>query len=267
MRPSRFLLVPAVAVVLVALAVPAAAAPVRDITPGVRMVTPIGGREAASCTAAFVFRGAAAVYLGYAAHCAADDVDSTRSGCRVEPLPLGSAVTVIGRNRAEASGKVAYSSWRTMQQRGETDAALCEYNDFALVQLDPAALDRVDPTVPELGGPTGLDTDGTVAGEAVVSYQPNNPGREIKRGQGVGDAGGGRTHRVQTSPAGVPGDSGAGYLDGQGRAFGVLSTQFRDGSGANGVTDLARALDYANRYGGLGTITLVEGTSPFVALP
>jgi hypothetical protein len=251
-------------VALVALATPAAAQPaaaVRDITPGVRMVTPLDGREAVSCTAAFVFRTRASVYLGYAAHCAARDADASRNGCRGEPLPLGSPVTVIGRDRAQVTGRVAFSSWRTMQQRGETDQALCELNDFALVALDPAAVARVDPTVPELGGPTGLDTDGTVPGEPVVSYQPNNPGPTIKRGLSLGVGGAGRTHRVRTSPAGVPGDSGSGYLDRAGRAFGVLSTQFKDGTGTNGVADLAKALEYANRYGGLGTITLVDGTA------
>ena len=57
--------------------------------------------------------------------------------------------------------------------------------------------------------------------------------------------------------------AGSGYLDGRGRAFGVLSTLYTDGSGANGVTDLARALAYANAHGGIGHVVLVPGREPF----
>jgi hypothetical protein len=65
------------------------------------------------------------------------------------------------------------------------------------------------------------------------------------------------------APLGRPGDSGSGFLDGEGRAFGVLSTLFLDGSRTNGVADLAQALDYANTYGGIGPVALVPGTEPF----
>ncbi len=60
-----------------------------------------------------------------------------------------------------------------------------------------------------------------------------------------------------------PADSGSGFLDADGRAVGVLSTQFLDGSRSNGVTDLALALAYADAHGGLGAVTLVPGTARF----
>jgi hypothetical protein len=150
-----------------------------------------------------------------------------------------------------------------MQERGESDPAQCMYNDFALVELDPADAARVDPTVPVFGGPVGLDTDGTAFGERVVSYQPQNGGTSAKQGRSLGTGGGGLAHRVETRPPGRPGDSGSGYLDGEGRAFGVLSTLFTDGSATNGVTDLAHALDYASTYGGIGHVALVPGREPF----
>lgn len=243
---------------------PAHAAPsAAAITPGVRMISPVDQRVTSSCTAAFVFAGEDAMYLGYAAHCAGVSESMGLSGCAEPTLPLGTDVTIMANDGSRASGRLAYTSWGTMQERGESDPARCMYNDFALVEVDPADVARVDPTVPVFGGPVGLDTDGTTFGERVVSYQPQNGGTSAKQGRSLGTSGGGLAHRVETRPPGRPGDSGSGYLDGEGRAFGVLSTLFTDGSATNGVTDLAHALDYANTYGGIGQISLVPGTRPF----
>ena len=172
-------------------------------------------------------------------------------------------MAISGRGGTESTGRLAYSSWVTMQERGENDPALCRYNDFALVAIDPADAALVDPSVPVLGGPTGLDSGGLTPGEAVYSFEPNNGGSGVKSGRSVEENGGGRTHQVVITPPGVPGDSGSGFLDATGRAVGVLSTQFLDQSHSNGVTDLALALAYADSYGGLGTVTLVPGTAPF----
>jgi hypothetical protein len=243
---------------------PAHAAPsAAAITPGVRMISPVDQRVTSSCTAAFVFAGDDATYLGYAAHCAGASESMGLSGCAEPTLPLGTDVTILGNDGSRASGRLAYTSWGTMQERGESDPARCMYNDFALVEVDPADVARVDPTVPVFGGPVGLDTDGTTFGEPVVSYQPQNGGTSAKQGRSLGTGGDGLAHRVETRPPGRPGDSGSGYLDGEGRAFGVLSTLFTDGSATNGVTDLAHALDYANTYGGIGHVALVPGREPF----
>jgi hypothetical protein len=234
-----------------------------DITPGVLMLSPVGDGTTSACTAAFVFAGSGATYLGYAAHCAAGGEATGLSGCAESTLPVGTEVTIVTDDESRTVGRLAYTSWGTMQERGETDETLCTLNDFALVELDPADADRVDPTVPVLGGPTDLDTDGTAPGERVFSYQPQNGGRAVKEGRSLGAAPSGLAHRVDTSPPGRPGDSGSGYLDSRGAAFGVLSTLFLDGSRTNGVTDLAHALTYAGRFGGIGTVSLVLGTEPF----
>jgi hypothetical protein len=170
-------------------------------------------------------------------------------------------VVIEGNDGSRTSGRLAYTSWSTMQERGESDGARCFHNDFALVELDPADVPRVDPSVPVFGGPIGLDTDGTVPSEPVASYQPNGSHTNIKQGHSLGTVGAGLAHRVATIPPGRPGDSGSGFLDGEGRAFGVLSTLLLDGS--NGVTDLAQALEYANTYGGIEPVELVPGTEPF----
>jgi hypothetical protein len=253
---------------------PAAAAPAPDfadpdearITPGVRMLTPLPDDGASACTASFVFAGVDALFLSYAAHCAGGGGSMGLDGCEVPTLRPGSPVIIEGRDGTRVRGTLAYSSWRTMQDQAETDRALCLYNDFALVAIDPADAGSVNPSVPVVGGPTGLDRDGTERGERVLSYQPHvSTAVQLKQGASLGDRAGGRTHRVVTDPPGDRGDSGSGFLDGGGAAFGVLSTRFLDLRDSNGVTDLAGALAYANRYGGLGEIALVPGTEPFVA--
>ena len=262
--------VAAVGVVIAGVLAPSASAagvalraPSPGIGPGSVMTTQIDARTASLCTADFVFRGTGRLYVGMSAHCAGAGGSEDPSGCTAPTLPIGTGVTISGRGGPEAAGRLAYSSWVTMQERGEDDPALCRYNDFALVAVDPADAGLVDPSVPVLGGPTGLDPDGLAPGEAVYSFQPNNGGSGVKAGRSIEEDGGGRSHQVVITPPGVPGDSGSGFLDADGRAVGVLSTQFLDRSRSNGVTDLADALAYADTFGGLGSVTLVPGTAPF----
>jgi hypothetical protein len=211
------------------------------------MITPIDEHRTSSCTAAFVFAGRGATYLG----------------CAEPTMPVGTSVVIVTADGSRTTGRLAYTSWATMQERGESDHARCVANDFALVELDPADVPRVDPTVPVLGGPTGLDTDGTVPGEPVASYQPHGGATGVRQGRSLGSSADGLAHRVEAVPPGRPGDSGSGYVDGEGRAFGVLSTLFMDGTRTNGVADLAAALAYANDHGGIGPVQLVPGRRPF----
>ena len=261
----------AVAVVVAGVLAPSASAatvtlraPFSGIGPGAVMTTRIDPRTTSECTADFVFRGPGALYVGFSAHCAGAGEADDLSGCTAPTLPLGTEVTISGRGGERADGRLAYSSWATMQQHGEDDPALCRYNDFALVAVDPADTGLIDPSIPLLGGPTGLRTTSSLTpGEAVYSFQPNNGGSGVKSGRSVEDSGGGRMHQVVITPPGVSGDSGSGFLDAEGRAVGVLSTQFLDRRHSNGVADLALALAYADAYGGLGTVTLVPGIRPF----
>ncbi|WP_219416792.1 S1 family peptidase [Pseudonocardia nigra] len=249
----------------VAAAAPAIQPPgdLAPLTPGVLMLSPAEDGTATACTAGFVFSGAGATYLGYAAHCATPGASMGLSGCAEPTLPIGNPVLIERNDGTRSTGRLAYSSWVTMQERGETEPSLCFFNDFALVEVDPADRDAVDPSIPVLGGPTALDTDGTVPGEPVYSYQPNNDGPAVKEGVSLGTGEDGLTHRVDTDPSGMPGDSGSGYVDGDGAAFGILSTQFLDGRNTNGVTDLASALSYANRFGDVEQVALVPGRAQF----
>ena len=242
------------------------------IHPGVRTIT----ADQAQCTSNFIFHDRSAIYLGQAAHCslagdplAASDPASPDGpdGCSTPSLPLGTPVSIEGATRP---GTLVYSSWITMQEIGESDENACSFNDFALVKIDPADHKLVNPTMPHWGGPTGLATS-TTPGEQVLSYGSSelrsglnmlNPKEGISRGQSAG----GWNHTVLTITPGVPGDSGSGFVDSEGKAFGVLSTLIvLPQAGHNGVADLSRALAYMEAHTGLDGVALAPGTEPFKA--
>ncbi|MCO1655219.1 serine protease [Pseudonocardia humida] len=254
-------------------------APVADaaIRPGVLTETAGGGL----CTSNFVFAGGGRTYLGQAAHCAGTGADTEIDGCTAATLPLGTRVTIRAADGTRRAGTLAYSSWVAMQAGGETDPAACAGNDFALVELAPADVADVNPSAPFFGGPTGLHTGGLAAGAEVFGY--GSPRARIGSGASaplrpkVGAAAGPAPPpppppRAPPGPPPAPrgvGDSGAGYLDADGRAVGLLSTlTLNSAEGvSDGLTDLAAALGYAAANGGLGGVELVLGTEPFTATP
>ena len=236
---------------------PAASATVH---PGVMTFT-----DGAQCTSNFVFTdGAGGVYIGQAAHCSGTGGQTDTDGCQTQSLPNGTPVEVTG---ASQPGTLVYNSWTAMQQAGETDADTCAYNDFALIKLDAADVGKVNPSVPTLGGPTALGQT-TATLDTVYSYGNSSLRQGItllspKIGKSLGASGGGWTHLVYTVTPGIPGDSGSGFMDAQGRAFGVLSTlQLAPVAASNGVSDLPKALAYARAHGG-PDVTLAKGTEPF----
>jgi hypothetical protein len=234
----------------------AATAPIH---PGVMMFT-----EGAQCTANFIFTDASSVYIGYAAHCAGTGAATETNGCDSGSLPIGTPVEIDG---ATQPGSLAYSSWITMQMNNESDANTCQYNDFALVRLDPADVDRVNPSVPHWGGPNGINTAGNPALSSIYSYGNSSLRLGItqlspKTGISLGTTGGGWTHPVYTVTPGIPGDSGSAMLDAQGRASGVLSTvSIAPLPASNNFGDLSRELSYAQSHG-LG-VSLALGTVAF----
>jgi len=239
------------------------------IHPGTMMYT-----DGAQCTANFVFTDSAGnVYVGYAAHCAGKGAATDTNGCNVDSVPLGTKVdfveggSLVGEGERVGGGTLVYSSWLAMQANNESNANACAYNDFAVVKVDAADVSKVNPSIPFWGGPTGIDTNGTVAGDDVYSFGNSSLRAGIealspKRGKSIGDAGAGWSHNVYTVTPGIPGDSGSAFVDNQGRALGTLSTvQLAPLAGSNGVSDLAKELAYANANG-MG-LSLAQGTEPF----
>jgi hypothetical protein len=236
---------------------PAATAPIH---PGVQTDT-AGGQ----CTANFIFSDGSSTYIGQAAHCSGTGGNTATNGCSSGSLPVGTQVTVDG---ASKPGTMVYNSWVTMQGAGETDANTCQYNDLALIKLDPADVANVNPSVPYWGGPTGLG-GATAQGADVLSYGNSSLRLGIatlspKKGTSLGTDSGGWNHTVYTVTPGIPGDSGSGFLDAGGKAFGVLSTvAIAPLAGSNGVGDLANELGYLHAHTSFTGVNLVNGTEAF----
>jgi hypothetical protein len=258
---------------------PAVAAPqwapadIAQIHPGTMMYT-----NGAQCTANFVYTDASGgVYVGYAAHCAGTGGATDTDGCQAGSLPLGTAVTFNeGGNLASEGtrvghGTLVYSSWLTMHELGTTDANTCAYNDLALVKVDDADTAKVNPSIPFWGGPTGIDTDGTAAGDRVYTYGNSSLRAGISQlsphtGISLGDdaADGGWSHPLYTLSPGVPGDSGSAFVSADGKAIGVLSTLgLAPLPLSNNIGDLAKELAFAQAHSGIVGLSLVPGTEPF----
>ncbi|HXR30191.1 MAG TPA: hypothetical protein VN752_03520 [Solirubrobacterales bacterium] len=155
-----------------------------------------------------------------------------------------------------------------MQASGETNPDACAYNDFVLIEIDPADVAKVNPSVPGFGGPTGLGSPGGL-GSTVYSYGNSELRGGItklspKQGIVVQGEGNGWNHNVVTLTPGLPGDSGSGFLNGSGAAFGVLSTlQLAPLAGSNGVGDLVKELAYMHAHSGFTGVQLAPGIEPF----
>jgi hypothetical protein len=269
----------AVGLTATATAAPAPAAPDRawapadsaDIRPGVQMFT-----KGAQCTGNFVFGDAAGrVYVGYAAHCAGRGEATDTNGCTTPSLPYGTRVrfengaTAATAGDTVGRGRLVYSAWREMQRHG-AGAGACAANDFALVRVDPDDEKKVNPTVPFWGGPVGL-AGPAASGDQVYSYGSSTLRPPVvlspKTGSSLGRTHGGWGWDVYTATPGIPGDSGSGFLDADGRAAGTLSTvAVAPLAGSNGLGNLRRELAFAQRHSGIDGLHLVRGTEPFTPL-
>jgi len=264
---SRALLATWLAAIAVAIAaiVPAAAsawAPAGQarVHPGVMTFT-----DGAQCTSNFVYSDGSSTYLGQAAHCSGTGGQTDTNGCTSGSLPIGTSVQVDGATRPAT---LVYNSWLTMQAKGETDPDACQFNDLALLRLDPADVGAVNPSVPGFGGPTGVGDVGGL-GSTVYSYGNSELRGGVtklspKQGVVVQNDGGGWSHDVYTATPGVPGDSGSGFMNGSGEAIGVLSTlQILPAAGSNGVGDLGKELAYMHANSAFSNVQLVPGTETF----
>lgn len=244
------------------------------IHPGVQMFT-----KGAQCIGNFVFTdGNGRVYVGYAAHCAGKGEATDTDGCNTASHPVGTPVrfaqgaTAVTGGTTVGHGTLVYSSWLTMRSRPSTDLDACAANDFALVRVDADDERKVNPSVPFWGGPVGLSTAGAPQGTRVVSWGQSSlrPTDTLspKTGLSLGRTTGGWGWDVYTATPGIPGDSGSGFLDADGRAFGTLSTvALAPLAGSNGLGDLERELRYAQANSGISGLRLVPGTKPFTPVP
>jgi hypothetical protein len=235
---------------------------------------------ASQCTSNFVFTDSSGgVYLGQAAHCSSTGGSTSTNGCTTKSQPLGTPVysgdlVNGGAQDGTKIGTLAYNSWIAMQNAHESDPNTCQYNDLALIKIDPSQVGNVNPTVPFWGGPSGLAPGTANAGSQVFTYgnsilRGGVAALRPKTGASLGDlsGSGGWSENVYTVTPGIPGDSGSAYMDAGGNALGVLSTvEFAPAAGSNGVGTLAKELAYANGVTHLG-LSVATGTTAFKTVP
>jgi hypothetical protein len=217
-----------------------------QIRPGVEIVA-----DGSSCTGNFLYSPfAGEVYIGVAAHCFSPDSNRGVDPCETRNLPIGSAVSI---ENADHSGQLAYSSWQAMQANKEIPgSAVCQYNDFALVEIDSRDLANIHPAVVAIGGPKSLFTGLAKKGDKVLAYghsELNFGSRdvEIKEGKIIDVLGDGWAYELDVDNPGVPGDSGGPVLTANGRALAVISV-IAAGFGLTPVTNGVVNLDMALRY-------------------
>lgn len=227
------------------------------IRPGVRIVSSAG-----QCTSNFIFTSPdnATVYIGVAAHCVNNTTDATgtaTSGCDKANTPMkpGTEVQVSG---ASAPGKLVYTSWGTMQAGQEANADACDYNDFAVIQLNATDAAKANPAMLWYGGPTGMAATTEIQAQMRVLTFGNSDLRlgvaasQHKEGYIVSTGAGGWTTTIYTAPPGVEGDSGSAVILADGRAVGDLVTgELAPLVGASGVSTLQPELTYARNHAGL----------------
>jgi hypothetical protein len=234
------------------------------IHPGVQTFT-----SGAQCTANFVFVQGSTVYIGQAAHCSSTGAQTDTNGCSTHTLPPGTTIQVGG---ASQPGTMVYNSWATMQALGETDPSTCQFNDLALVQLTPTDAANVNPSIPAWGGPTGVGP-AVPSGGRVESYGNSELRGGVTAfspttGYSLLAEPSGWSTTVYTLTPGIPGDSGSAFLDGAGRAIGVLSTiAVLPLPASNGVGSIERELQYLHTHTSFGAVQLATGTEPFSGNP
>lgn len=261
----RIVLASLLAVTFVAAAGSAEASGGRPIRPGVQVII-----KGAQCTANFLYQrhtgSGKRLYLGTAAHCDGKGSDTAVNGCHTGSYPLGTKVRImVGYNnlsngRQIGTGHVAYTSWIAMHRAHMSAYAPCNFNDLALISLPRSSWSRVRARVTDLGGPTGiapLPAKGAAVyarGASGNRFAPvSMKGKVLKRVPW--------SMNVRTSPPGISGDSGSGYLNSRGQAVGVLSTiDGLLGLSGNGVGSLWREVGFA-RHHGMGGLAVVHGGS------
>lgn len=220
-----------------------------QIRPGVGVTA-----DGSFCTSNFIYQdGFGNFYIGAAAHCFSADTNNGVDPCLARTSAIGTSVSI---ENAQFAGRLAYSSWRAMQDNNETPgSAACDKNDFALIRIDSRDNQRVHPAAIVFEGPLGLLRGNANNGDETFSYgqSPSHFGnrrQEEKNGPVVSQSADGWSYTVRFDNPALSGDSGSAVLHESGAALGVLtvvSVGFPAGP-TNGVLNLEMGLDYANDY-------------------
>jgi len=205
------------------------------------------------CRAGFIFTDGTRAFIAIPASCSGTG-PADNSKCDVGQDPLGTPVTIGG---AKHEGMLVYSSITQMELRSETGINRCTYNDLSLVRIDRRDIKRTNPSVPMLGGPTGVSKDAPAAPDqlSVLLAAPSNA-------QALNTSGGGWSHAMMVDGPVAGSDLGGPVMTSEGKALGMVSG-VPTANGRTLVNNLRHEIRYLHTVNKFADVHLAKGTVKF----
>jgi hypothetical protein len=209
-----------------------------------------------TCKAGYVLTDGRRVFLTVPASCTGVSGGEMSDGCSEAQIPATLDADIQG---AKYKGKVAYSSFVQMQLHGVTANNKCTYNSLSLVRLDRRDIKRTNPSLPIVGGPTGIARSATAFPDQLTVLL-GSPATA----QATTTANNGWSHamvvdgHVDRLAVGSP------VLTDTGRALGMVTfIPPQGGPGETKVSDFYRLLRALRNQDGFEHVHLVKGTVDF----
>lgn len=221
------------------------------IHPGVKI-----SMAGVTCVAGFVFTDGTHAFLGLPGGCTgAGQVDNSK--CDAGQIPAGLRVSITG---ARYKGTLVYSSITEMELRSERRTNVCANNSLSLVRLDQRDIKRTNPSVPSLGGPTGVSSAQPAAPDQLNVYLSSPT-----MAQALSTGAGGWAHTLMVDGPVSATSAGAVVLTPDGKALGMVTTTPDGGHGQITATDLRLELRYMHKVANFANVQLAKGTVKFTS--
>lgn len=208
------------------------------------------------CLAGFVFTQGRTVYLGIPASCTGVSDGGTTDGCSEAQVPGGVHAKIQG---AKYRGTLVYSSFTTMALRGEKRANRCQNNSLSLIRLDRRDVKRTNPSMPVVGGPTGVSQAQPGLGVmlTVVLQAPT-------QAEAIATTSGGWAHTMTVDGEVNNLSVGAPVLTSDGKALGMIAVVPKQGAPGETTTgDIFRELQALHTVRGFRHVQLAKGTTRY----
>jgi hypothetical protein len=206
------------------------------------------------CRVGFVLTDGTNAFVAVPSSCSGVSGGQPTDGCTEGQVPVGTTAKIEG---ARYAGHLVYSSFTQMAAHGVRNPDKCAMNGLSLIKLDRRDIARTSPSVPVVGGPTGIDSTPPSPGAALTLYL-SAPAQAVA----IQNGNSGWSHTVMPETAVTSLDIGAPVLDGQGRAIGMVA-QVQQMPGTPALAgDLGREITYLHRIAGFGHVRLALGSPP-----
>jgi hypothetical protein len=207
------------------------------------------------CIVGFVLTDGTRVFLAIPASCTGVSAGQPPDGCSEAQVPVGLPITVPG---AQHKGRLVYSSFTQMQLSGETRANRCAANNMSLIRLDARDVRRTNPSVPLLGGPTGVAWTAPAEGDQLHAYIKTTATAVAMQAQR-----GGWAEQILPATQVSATDVGSPVLTDSGRALGMVSIVQQIQGGPITVSRLDHELAYLHLLWRFRSVHLARGTTKF----